>query len=337
MTTVFSPQLDALRELFQTHDRVLHVTHLNPDPDGIGSALAMHRWLCSQGKASRIALPSPAPKHLGFLSEEGELEVPDATALAEWLPGALVMVYDVSSLGRLGGLASLLAECTNKMVLFDHHDGDADFDCLAFVDPDAGATAQVIHEIFDGLGVAPSLELALPLYCGLIADTGSFNYGKTSPRTHEIAAAMLAAGVDPLAVHGELEGSNEIGALQLHGRALSSLRFDDLDRRIAYLVLDAQTLGQDGRQHLDAIPLVNSTIALRGVEAGLLLLEQEDGSTRISFRSKGSTSIVETARSFGGGGHRNAAGAGHEAAPAAALPQVLERLRADLAQQLGPA
>lgn len=326
--------LAALDALVRDHDSFLHLSHVNPDADGIGSALAMSRWLRALGKRSQVLLPSAVPRRLRFLYRPDEIEI--ATPAHHGIPGdAVVMLYDVSSLRRFGLLEAPLRACPNPKVVVDHHDDDLEFDALAFVDVDAGATAQVVYEILEAKGVPVTLDLALPLYVALVADTGSFNYGKTSPRTHVIAARLLEAGVKPLEVHGLLEGSRSLDSLRVTGQVMASIEVDGTDPRIAHATLREPALSNGGHEPLDTGDLVNQTISLEGVVAGFLLVQAAHDTTRLSFRSKGDVSVLETAKSFGGGGHVNAAGATVASPLEVVRPLVLERLRESLAGQLG--
>jgi nanoRNase/pAp phosphatase (c-di-AMP/oligoRNAs hydrolase) len=325
-----------LRELIDGHEHFLHVTHVNPDADGVGSALAMHRWLKRQGKRSRVIVPSEFPAGLSFMHEKGEVEVGDPAELSPWPADAVTIVYDVSSLRRFAGLEEALRAAEGPMLCIDHHDAATDFDCDSYIDESAGATGQMVQLLLEELGVELDPELAIPLYVAIIADTGSFNYGKTSPVTHRCAARLLEAGVDPLDVHGRLEGNHPHAALRAAGAAMARIELDPEDPRIACLVLDEALRSSAGPEGLEGLDLVNRTIAIRGVLAGVLIKEHGENESRLSFRSKGSVSVVEAARFFGGGGHRNAAGAAAERPPEAIKAEVLAKLREELSRQLGP-
>ena len=325
-----------LRELIDAHERFLHVTHVNPDADGVGSALAMHRWLRRLGKDSAIVLPSEFSSGLSWMHEPDELQVADLARLDPWPADAVTILYDVSHLRRFAHLETALRAATGPMVVIDHHDKDTDVEGLVYIDETAGSTSQLVQLLLEAWGVELDHELALPLYVAMVADTGSFNYGKTSPETHRAAARLLEAGVDPLDVHGRLEGNHALDSLKAAGEAVARIQRDEQDPRIAWLVLDEALIEAAGEEGFEALNLVNRTISIRGVLAGFLLKPHGDSESRLSLRSKGAVSIVETAKSFGGGGHRNAAGAAFQVPPAQALELLLPKLRAELARQLGP-
>lgn len=329
-------QRTALRELIERHDSFFHVTHVNPDADGLGSALAMHRWLRSIGKTSEVLVPSPVPRKIDFLPRPGEVRVVqgEAGTLPE---GAVFILYDVSTLGRLGALEAAVRRSTQPVVVFDHHDGEIEFPAIAIVEETAGSTSQVICDAFEDWGVALTEDVAVPLYVAMVADTGSFNYGKTSPHTHRVAARLLEAGVKPLEVHGLLEGSKTPEAIRAGGQVLLSLTVDTAEPRVAHATMTLDQYRSGGSDALEMLDLVNQTIALQGVRAGVIFIEADAAVTRLSLRSKGSTSIVEVAKAFGGGGHTNAAGATIPRPLAVVRDEVLAKMRSEMAAQHGAA
>ncbi len=327
--------LQRLDDIVTSHAVFRHVTHVNPDADGLGSALAMSRHLRALGKDSEVVIPSPLPRRLAFLASEGEVRV--LSGGAPVLPAdAVTMLYDISTLDRLGALAESVRRSSAPVVVFDHHDGTIEFECLALVEETAGATAQVIFDVLDARRVPITADIALPLYVAIVSDTGSFNYGKTTPHTHRVAARLLEAGLDPLAIHGRLEGGRTLVAVRTGAAVLSTLEVDAVDPRIAHATMTAAQFAAGGADALEMLDLVNHTIAIEGVQAGALFIENAAGSLRLSLRSRGGTSIVGTARHFGGGGHENAAGATLLKPLAAGRAEALARLRADIAAQHGP-
>jgi phosphoesterase RecJ-like protein len=324
----------ALRDLIDRHETFFHVTHVNPDADGLGSALAMHRWLRSQGKRSELLVPSDVPRKIAFLARDGEARI------VQGEPGSLpddgvFMLYDVSTLSRLGALEAAVRRSKQPVVVFDHHDGEVEFDALALVEESAGATAQVIADVLESWGVTLTEEIALPLYVAIVADTGSFNYGKTTPHTHAVAGRLLDAGVDPLEVHGQLTGNRSLAAMHAGGAVLQGLRVDEREPRVAHATMTLAQYCSGGSDALEMLDLVNQTIALEGVRAGVLFIEAEPSVTRLSMRSRGVTSIVEVAKALGGGGHRNAAGVTIAEPVAAVRERVLAALREAVKAQHG--
>src|SRR5262249_1404351 len=127
------------------------------------------------------------------------------------------------------------------------------------------------------------------------------------PRTHELAARLIAAGAEPTPLYEELFERNSLGRLQLMGRALGRLR-TLADGRVAYTEVYLSDYRDTGSIPLATEALVNYPRSVAGVEVGLLFIEQANGGVKVSFRSR-RADVARVAEQFGGGGHRVASGA----------------------------
>jgi len=142
----------------------------------------------------------------------------------------------------------------------------------------------------------------------LVTDTGYFRFSKTSPRCHEAAAEMLAAGVEPPLVYEQVFERNSAALLRLGGVAMADLRQEE-GGRLAWVSLTyAQVLGCQAETE-DTSEVVNDLLSIDGVRLAVLFKEMGGGRTKLSFRSKGDLDVNRLASQFGGGGHTNAAGA----------------------------
>ena len=75
----------------------------------------------------------------------------------------------------------------------------------------------------------------------------------------------------------------------------------------------------------DTEDMVNYTRSVAGVEVGLFFMEQPAGGIKVSFRSRERIDVAKIAETFGGGGHRLAAGATLMTSLADAQTRVLKR------------
>ena len=97
--------LSQLAALIASRSTFRHVTHVNPDADGFGSALAMSRHLRRLGKDSQVVITGKLPRRLEWLVRDDEVRVFDD---ASTLPAdAVFFLYDFSALRRLGALESV--------------------------------------------------------------------------------------------------------------------------------------------------------------------------------------------------------------------------------------
>ena len=143
--------------------------------------------------------PFEVPGILRFLPGQSLLRQP-----AEYPDRPEVMIsFDAASIDRLGALAAP-AEAAGALIVLDHHASNTGFGTLNLVDPAAAATAVLAAELIDRLGITLTQDIALGLYAGLVTDTGSFKFAATTPQVHELAARLLATGIDPGTVSREL-------------------------------------------------------------------------------------------------------------------------------------
>jgi phosphoesterase RecJ-like protein len=280
--------------------------HVQPDADAIGSTLALAEGLRRRGARVLPTFPAPfvLPASLGWLPGADAL-VPSSEVPAS--PEVFVSL-DAASPGRLGELAALL-DSAGTAVVIDHHASNPGFGDVSLIDPAAPATVTLVAEVLDGLGVLVDHQLATALYAGLAADTGSFRFGSTRPETHELAARLLATGIDHAGISRRLFDTAPFGWLGLlsvvTGRAVLE---PEVGNGLVWTwssVAEAAEHGLAGEQLEALVDVIRST---EEADVACVLKGQDDGSWSVSLRSRGATDVSRVAMALGGGGHRAAAG-----------------------------
>jgi phosphoesterase RecJ-like protein len=208
----------------------------------------------------------------------------------------------------------------------DHHPDPTDFVDTAVVDTNAAATAELIYDLVLAMKGTVSAPMAQALYAGIITDTGNFRFPKTSPTTHHITAALLAAGVDPLEVYRQIYQQYSLGRIRLQGHVLDSIK-TEAGGQIAYYSLGQNTLkayGVDGSE-LDGFASLGQDIG--GVRVVVFGVERPRERVKISLRSDGSVAINQVAAEYGGGGHPSAAGATVEGKLEAVMAEMVQKVK----------
>lgn len=310
--------------------RLVLTTHLNADGDGVGSQCAVARWLESGGAQVNIVNPTPFPPNLSFLPHREGLVVELGFGGEERVRDAeLVLVLDTSEPKRLGDVARLMEP--GRTVVIDHHPAGPEVaGTLAVQDPTACAAGELVYDLIRIFDRQIPAEVALPIYVALVSDTGSFRYANTTPRTHQIAADLLALGVDPEAVFQRLYATVPLRRLELLRAALGSVRTDDR-APITYMLVTEEDARRVSATTEDFEGLVDHARAVEGTEVAILFREAATG-TKLSLRSNGAADVNRIARDFSGGGHTKAAGGFVDQPPAIAIPRVLERTRRAIAE-----
>lgn len=299
MPEVFEAVVEAIREA----SCLAVVGHVGPDGDALGSMLALARTARNAGKEAYATFGDPfvTPHQLGFLDTAPLVrvsEIPDELDL--------LVVVDCGDRHRLGN-AGVLADRATKVVVVDHHVSNDGFGDISWVEPHAGATAQMMFRVISALGWPIDRITAEALYTGIVTDTGRFQYSNTSPEVHHIAAALLDAGVQPDAIGQQIYERSPFGYLGLAGTVMRRAMLD-ADRKLVWSVLTQEDLETAGIGYEAADGLIDLIRVAEEAEVACLLREMEDGRTKGSLRSRGAVDVGTVAVALGGGGHHNAAG-----------------------------
>jgi phosphoesterase RecJ-like protein len=195
--------------------------------------------------------------------------------------------------------------------VLDHHASNAGFGTINLVDPAAAATAVLADELVDRLGIPLTEQIALGLYAGLVTDTGSFKFSATTPAVHELAARLLATGIDPGVVSRELYDRAPFSYLGLLAAALGRARLEPEAARGLGLIWTTVTRGDRAKAGLglDAAESVIDEIRRTDeAEVAVVLKEDDAGTWQVSMRSKSLVDVGAICTALGGGGHARAAG-----------------------------
>ena len=210
--------------------------------------------------------------------------------------------------GLLAYVAALLDGAVTSVVV-DHHASNPGFGALQLIDPAAPATVTLVADLLDDLGVALDQQLATCLYAGLAPDTGSFRFGSTRPRTHELAARLLATGIDHAAISRRLFDTAPFGLLGLlsvvTGRAVLE---PEVGAGLVWTWSSTAEAAEHGLPGEQLEALVDVVRSAEEADVACVLKGQDDGTWSVSLRSRGGTDLARIAMELGGGGHTLAAG-----------------------------
>ncbi|MCQ2751812.1 MAG: DHHA1 domain-containing protein [Coriobacteriales bacterium] len=277
--------------------------HLNPDGDCIGSSLAM----C-------LALLKLGIKAIPFIQSENALEpfafLKGSTNFIEYKKCNdkfdTLLICDVAQQSRVGISLERFQKNSNKCIVVDHHPVDCDIDCLYYGDSSAAATCMIVWDLIELIGVNRDKDIACACYCGVLTDTGRFQYQNASSRALLYASQMLEHGAVADEIAKAVYQRKSIKEFKLESIAISRLKiFANNKCAVSYLnINDYADVG--------ASPDINDSIIdylrdLADMEV-IVLIRQRQNSVRCSIRSKGDFNVAAIAESFGGGGHKAAAG-----------------------------
>jgi bifunctional oligoribonuclease and PAP phosphatase NrnA len=295
---------DAIRVLRDAEEVTL-VCHVNPDADAMGSMLGLACFL--SGRGTRVVASSPnrpddLPRWVQALPGTEHLVPPGDLPKSP----AVVVTLDAADVARLDGLAHLVQR-GGTVICIDHHRTNPGFGTINVIDPEASATAELVYRLIKRSGGELDADVAANLYAGLVTDTGRFQYEAASPQVLRIAAELREQPFDHARLAQALYADGSVAYLRLLGTVLDRVAFVP-EAKLVWTHMTRKEL-EDGEVPIqDTDDLIDIVRTAREADVAAVIKEQRDGGWKVSLRSRGDTDVSAVAGSFGGGGHRLAAG-----------------------------
>jgi len=330
------PPVDLMNTL-RAAERVWVVPHWHPDPDAMGSALALTAALEALGK-SAVALGYPDPPSC-FASLPGFDDVLLSTEAADAFDAAppdLVLMVDCHRLDRADELAEVLEKAPAAWSI-DHHlvEGSP---LPGWIEPVASSASLLVMRVIELLiegddGDEENFEfdedMAANIYAGLVTDTGGFRFPNTLPLTFEAAEQLARTGIDTSEIAENVLHRRTLGGMELLKLVMATFTFHH-DGAVVSLRADRSMLAETGTHMSDTEGFVNIATSVEGVRFAVFLKEREDGCWRVSLRAVGDGDVQSVAAVYDGGGHKLAAGCTIEGDPEQVLADLVEALRPQL-------
>jgi phosphoesterase RecJ-like protein len=289
-----------IADLIRRSQTFLITSHIDPDGDAIGSALAISSVLMRLGKSAKVLFEEPVPLTFDFLKGS------DQVITASTGPCEVAIVVDAAGLDRVGWVKDEVAKCP-VVVNIDHHGSNDNFGHHNLVLTSAGACGEIVYSLLMDLTDTLTVDEAEALYVAILSDTGCFRFPTTSADTLRTAASLIDAGVKPYHTASEIFWKRSPSALQLLGGALSTIEVTN-DGAVATMEITQRMFAESGGTPKDIEGFANYPRSIRDVLVGVFVREMGDGLFRVSLRAREGYRVDQVAKAFGGGGHPTAAG-----------------------------
>ncbi len=320
-----SPQNEksAAAKALSTGGEILVLSHVNPDGDAVGSVLGLTLALVQNGFRATGSLAGGVPAHYRWL--------PSAEILKDHIPKADYKAIVLLDCGEFSRSGFEVGEWKNAVkVNIDHHTANPHFGDVNFVVEGASATGELVLELLEEMGIAPSPESATALYAAIHTDTGGFRYSNSTASAFAASARLVGLGAEPAFVAQNLYERESPARTALLGKVLGTIQYRH-GGKTAVINVTQKMLEATGTTLEDTENFVNFPRSVEGVETAIFLKEKSENLYRVTLRSANSVDVAQIARKFGGGGHKRAAGATLEGT----LEDSLEKLLAEIALQPG--
>lgn len=308
-------ELEELKSVLASPKKISIIPHRNPDGDAMGSTLALYHFLLKLNHQVVVVAPNEFPNFLAWLPDAAKVlifERENDRAKKEIESSKLIFTLDFNALHRTGDVMGAYLETLKiPMIMIDHHQAPDAYAKYTFSDTSYGSTCEMVYHFIEALGYKDLIDnnIATCIYTGIVTDSGSFRFPKTTGTTHRVVANLIDKGINNAAIHHNLFDNSSMNRLKILGLALNNLVVLP-EFKTAYITLSQEELDSANNQKGDTEGIVNYGLSIAGIEFAAIFIEnKEEGIVKISFRSQGNFDVNQFARNhFEGGGHINAAG-----------------------------
>ena len=308
-------KIEELRAMLATPQRIVILSHTNPDGDAIGSSLAWAEFLQDKGHQVTCIVPNRYPYYLDFMPGCQSIVIykncSDDSAMKAVKGADLIFCLDFHTMSRLEGLSKLIDENQHaKRILIDHHlDPGEDFDLMISY-PQASSTCYLVALLVEqmcGSGCITK-SMAENLFVGMMTDTGNFAFSSVTPDVFRVVSILAETGISIPDIHINVYNSFTEGRARLFGYVINRKMKIFHNGTVAHMSLEADEMKRFWFQQGDSEGFVNYPLTIKKMKMSAMFTQHSD-CIRVSLRSRGNIDVnIFAQRYFNGGGHKNAAG-----------------------------
>ena len=311
---ILEEKISAVFKLINAAENIVITAHKGPDGDAVGSSLGLYHFLYSLEKKATVILPDTPTESLNCLPsfdsilslDKNEEEVKQIISECD-----LIFCLDFNKLDRLGALAPLIEGVNCPKIMVDHHLNYDNFTDVVISHPEIASTSELVFRLICRMGYFSdmTLQTAECICAGMLTDTGGLAYNSNHPEIYTIFAELLRKGVDKDALYRKLFNCYSESRMRLMGYVLNDKMTIIPEVQTAIITLSKEELEKFNYKKGDTEGFVNMPLSINGIRCSIFCREENDR-IKISMRSVGDYSVSDLASElFGGGGHKNAAGA----------------------------
>jgi bifunctional oligoribonuclease and PAP phosphatase NrnA len=290
------------------HEKFVITTHESPDPDGIGAEVAFYNLLIHLGKKPIIVNADKTPDKYRFIDYDKKITIFDKSyVFPEDISDYGIVILDTNDYSNIGTVYFAFKNLISDVFIIDHHSKNVDDVGFNYINPRASSTSEIIFQIIEHFKAPIPFKSALGMYSGMLFDTGSFRYPKTSPSTFMAAAKLVEVGVSPTWIYEVMYETYSVSSLMLKSRMLSTMEFH-FGGRLVLMHLTPEMLIETGGIFSEGEININIPLTVKDVYVSVLIKKDIEGPLKVSMRTKGDLNVADIALSRKGGGHKNAAG-----------------------------
>lgn len=295
--------LEQIANKIKSAKSVAIFTHMRPDGDAFGSALALSAALDFLKTPNQVCVETDIPSNLAFING---IENVKKSPKQEY---DLLIMVDCSDEQRLGALQDTFTSASRKKIEtinIDHHISNSRFAKYNYV-RECSANCMNIAKLIRLLGISINKQIAEYLLIGLLTDSGNFSHDDVTEETLSLASELVKAGADIRYYHYNLFKKQSKQRAALFAKVMQGMRYYH-DDRFAVIIITQQAMAECNADNGMTEGFVDFPLNVESVEVAASVMEVKKGQYKISLRSKEYADVNMLAGIFGGGGHVRAAG-----------------------------
>lgn len=292
----------AIDQEIKAAEKILIITHQDPDGDALGSALSLLIYLKGLNKPANIFATGRVSDYYRFLPYSDEISSDPQIITANW---DLLIFVDVAAISYAQVETKYLSG--KKIINLDHHFSNNHYGDIQAIDSRVSSTCELLYRFFSGCDIAINRLMAVCLLTGILTDTGGFTNSATTTASMNIASALIKRGAKIHQTMSYLVKNKSLNGLRLWGLVLSRLKINER-YNLAYTYIKEEDYQKYQISEAETDGLINFLNVMAGVAAVLLIRLNNDG-VKISLRTtQNNIDVSKIAALFDGGGHQKAAG-----------------------------
>ncbi len=308
----------AAKELIVNSSKIILTAHTNPDGDAIGSLYGLYLALKKMGKNPIVLLEDFNPRFNVIMSPEvvcrdGNIDAPE-----------VFISLDCGGKDRINEEHAKYFDLANKTINIDHHISNDSFADVNIVNTEMSSASEVVFDLIDAL-VEVDKDIMSSLYAGIVYDSAGFKHKSVSSNTHKIAGIAHSVGIDFNTIYNNILSNHTLTEIKVLSKAIENMKFDK-ENAIIYTSLTLEEVAKCNSSKDELGSIVSFLINTEGYKLAIFAYEKEDGSVKISLRSK-QLDVNALASTFGGGGHKLASGCTFKCGVDEALESVHQRAK----------
>ena len=307
-------EIDKIKSLLSKKKDIVIIPHKNPDGDAIGASTGLKNYFANFNHNVKIISPNKFPDFLSWMDPYNQIKIfsEDESCIQKIINADIIFTLDFNNLVRISSMKEQVEKSNAIIIMIDHHENPSNYADFMYSVPEMSSTCEMIYHFIDKLGDKDKIDknIAKSLYAGIMTDTGSFKFPSTTHVTHKVVSNLLKTGISHFEIHNQIYDNNKPERIQLLSFALSQIKIIE-DLNTCYISLSQKNLDKFNYEKGDTEGIVNYGLSIKNIKFAVIFMENSNEKViRISLRSRGNFNVNEFSKNiFGGGGHKNAAGA----------------------------